>query len=178
LVHGEIGRLIVIERLDQEVALSLMAAGTGAPWNSVPLDARLEDADPEGDLYWAATSLFRHFDDIAGVGLAIASMLRLKRPTFFPILDRYCAGSTTRELERSTANSHRAMRELPGTQTLYWAAIRKDLINPTNRQAMPALRAVLSNSPNPSGAKIAVLPFLRLLDMLAWGSREPTQVSA
>jgi hypothetical protein len=70
------------------------------------------------------------------------------------------------------------MRELPGTQTLYWAAIRKDLINPANRQAMPALRAVLSNSPNPSGAKIAVLPFLRLLDMLAWGSREPTQVSA
>jgi hypothetical protein len=76
-------------------SLSLMAAGTGAPWNSVPLDARLEDADPEGDLYWAATSLFRHFDDIAGVGLAIASMLRLKRPTFFPILDRYCAGPTT-----------------------------------------------------------------------------------
>ncbi|MCA1702676.1 MAG: DUF6308 family protein [Actinobacteria bacterium] len=57
-------------------------------WHLVPADARLADADPEGDLYWRAAELYGHFTTLHGVGDAIASkLLHLKRPAVFPILD-------------------------------------------------------------------------------------------
>jgi|GEM_PF-6949157 len=84
---AEIGRLIVIETLSQRVAHLLLTTASQAPWHLVPLDARLEDADPEEQLYWDAAALFKFFTDLPGVGFTIASkMLHIKRPSFFPIL--------------------------------------------------------------------------------------------
>jgi hypothetical protein len=48
---AEIGRLIVIEPLYHSVARELIERGNAAPWNLMPVDATLAEADPEGDLY-------------------------------------------------------------------------------------------------------------------------------
>jgi hypothetical protein len=81
----EVGRLIVIEPLQQATAWALLETGASLPWHLMPTRARLEDADPEGELYENATSLFAAIDDLPGVGFAIASkLLHLKRSGFFP----------------------------------------------------------------------------------------------
>lgn len=171
----EIGRLIVIEALNQRVAAGLVCAARSAPWHAVPLDARLEDADPEADLYWAAGQLHDHFDDIAGVGLAIASkLLRLKRPAFFPILDSRVQHLYDEPARRAYLRSERARREFPPPgDRLYWAAIRKDLME--NRESLEQLRRKLVGSPDPHRRQLASLPSVRLLDMLIWTHETSTR---
>src|SRR5687767_9245969 len=41
---------------------------TGAPWHLVPAGARLEDADPEDNLYWQASHLYNFFRRVRGIG--------------------------------------------------------------------------------------------------------------
>lgn len=166
---AEIGRLIVIEPLSQGVATALVRAAETAPWQLVPEDARLADADPESDLYWQAAELYRHFDNEHGVGDAIASkLLHLKRPAFFPILDRLVCRFYDGPARRHYDLSARGKRELPRADRLYWAAIREDLVSDTNRSGLEELRAKLSDGGESRGRQIATLPAVRLLDMLLW----------
>jgi len=168
----DIGRLIIIEPLQQTTACSLLESQFS--WHLVPVGSRLEDADPEGDLYANATVLFDEVDAISGVGSAIASkVLHLKRPEFFPILD-----SQILDLyKRSAAVAYQAStvwkRDQPKWKHLYWAAIRNDLINPGNVEALRTLRARLTeagaDATNATERRRAAdLGNLRLLDILAW----------
>jgi len=166
---AEIGRLIVIEPLPQQVALSLLAASSDASWWLVPNDTRIEDADPEGQVYWDAARLFAHFDDLPYVGTAITSkLLHLKRPGFFPILD-----SIVRDLYDDAAryaydSSPRAQSERPNECRLYWAAIREDLRLDGNREALRMIRSRLSSGKPTMGTQLASLSAVRLIDMIVW----------
>jgi len=169
----EIGRLIVIEPLSQAVAVSLMAAAPTAPWHLVPLDAHLEDADPEGDLYWQADQLYRHFDALPGVGPAITSkLLHLKRPGFYPILDTVVRDLYATAAAEACARAERCKAERPGARRLFWAAIREDLV--ANRETIVELRRTLTDRPTVKAKQLATLPTVRLLDMLAWSVQDGT----
>jgi hypothetical protein len=168
----EIGRLIVIEPLSQAVAIAMIETGSSAPWSLVSTDARLEDADPESDIYWDAARLFGYFTAVPGIADAIASkLLHLKRPGFFPILD-----SVVRDLYRDAAKaaygaSIRPKRELPDAHRLYWAAIREDLVRDDTRDALASIRTILREDTRPHARAIASLSAVRILDMLAWQKR-------
>ena len=176
----DVGRLIIIEPLQQATAWALLEAGATFPWHLMPDRARLEDADPEGELYENATSLFAAVDELPGVGFAIASkLLHLKRPSFFPILDsqvqrlyrRAAAGAYDRSIVWKTRQ--------PTWKHLYWAAIRTDLIKEDNVTALDDLRCRLvaehTESCEVGGRRrrAAALDNLRLLDILAWGVTKP-----
>lgn len=53
-----------------------------------------------------------------------------------------------------------------GDSVTYWAAIRSDLTDHHNGAQLAAYRAALLN--DPKTAVMAVLPAVRLLDILAW----------
>src|SRR5687767_6694318 len=87
---------------------------TGAPWHLVPAGARLEDADPEDNLYWQASHLYNFFRRVRGIGPAIASkLLHLKRPGFFPILDSVMVALYAGAAGHAYGRSARAKSELP-----------------------------------------------------------------
>jgi len=167
----DIGRLIVIEPLSQMVAVGLLVAGRDAPWELVPHGSRLEDADPDGELYGEATTLFEHFDRVAGVGSAIASkLLHLKRPSFFPLLDSIVVDVYHGTAADRYSASARWQKERPHWDGLYWAAIRDDLLNRENRRSLHEIRLFLRRHGTDHAMNIARLTDLRLLDILAWSA--------
>jgi hypothetical protein len=125
-----IGRAAFMDaRLTRTEVCALVAAAATAPWDEVPLDARLSAADPgqRGGLYDAAERLHRHFLDAAGrVGAtSISTVLHLTRPGLYPILD-----ATVRQLyaDRAEAAWHAETRpERPYSGRSYWPAIRDDI---------------------------------------------------
>jgi hypothetical protein len=167
----DIGRLIVIEGVGQKVAVDLLLAGQNAPWGLVPHGSRLEDADPDGELYGNATTLFEHFDTVPGVGTAIASkLLHLKRPSFFPLLD-----NVVRDLYHRAAADHYGLstkwqKERPRWDGLYWAAVRDDLLDRENQSGLRAIRSSLRRLGTDHAMNVARLTDLRLLDILAWSA--------
>lgn len=169
---AEIGRLIVIEPLSQAVARSLVKAATDAPWHLVPVDARLADADPEGDLYWRAAELYGHFTRFHGVGDAIASkLLHLKRPAFFPILDALIRDAYDRGARAAYEQGKRCRHQLPHADRLYWAAIRADLVRPSNNLALATLRNALALGGESHEQRLARESDVRLIDMIVWRIR-------
>ncbi|HEX3426259.1 MAG TPA: DUF6308 family protein [Acidimicrobiales bacterium] len=164
----DIGRLIVIEPLQQRVAVGLLLAEESAPWGLVGDEERLEDAAPGGELYARADRLFRHFDDVPGVSYAIASkLLHIKRPRFFPLLDAvlrkvydYDAASEYTDTTGRPAGRRRGR--------LFWAAVRTDLIDPRNVQTLRSVRDRLSDIGGRQAEQLVRLENLRLFDMLAW----------
>jgi hypothetical protein len=168
---AEIGRLIVIEPLSRAAAAGLVSAAAEAPWHLVPSDAKLADADPEGDLYWDAARLYDHFDQLHGVGHAIASkLLYLKRSAFFPILDRVVRDFYDDQARHAYQRSERGRRELPRADRLYWAAVRDDLVLAANRTALGDLRSALATSDDQHRRGLAVVSDVRLVDMIVWRS--------
>jgi hypothetical protein len=164
----DIGKLIVIEPLQQRVAIGLLEAGESAPWKLVGVQDRLEDAEPGGDLYERATLLFKYFDDVPGVSFAIASkLLHLKRPGFYPLLD-----SVLRKVYDAAAAA--AYTTSTGKQAgkragrLYWAAVRADLVDPENIAALEKIRGQLKKMDDAQADRLLRVNDLRLLDMLAW----------
>ncbi|MDP8900191.1 MAG: DUF6308 family protein [Actinomycetota bacterium] len=169
---AEIGRLIVIEPLSQAVARALVKAAADAPWHLVPADARLADADPEGDLYWRAAELYGHFTRLHGVGDAIASkLLHLKRPAFFPILDALIREAYDLGAQAAYEQGERCRRQLPHADRLYWAAIRADLVRPSNAPAFADLREALLLSGELHKQRLARVSDVRLMDMIVWRNR-------
>ncbi|MCL4544747.1 MAG: DUF6308 family protein [Chloroflexi bacterium] len=164
---SDIGRLIASGMVGfaTRVADALVAAGTDAPWQGLPIDARLEDATPGSALQTAGVALHDYFDACPGVGWGIASkLLHLKRPAFFPIVD-----SEVERLYRLEAGKLAGVA-YPPVQS-YWQAIRNDLLAPDQQAAVEAMRLKLAASPDPGVQRRAALSVLRLCDLLIWMSR-------
>ena len=169
----DMGRLIVIEALTQAQVKSLAHACEDAPWSLVPADARLVDAspDPSGGrhLYADATTLFEHFTAQDGIGPAIASkFLHLKRPAFYPLLDSYIRNLYEEQAVDCYRRSTYWQSNRPSWKSLYWAAIREDLVDLDNVKALTAVRAQLGQVEGEHHRRLSAVSEVRLLDMLGW----------
>lgn len=161
-------------RISAEQAAWFVDRGTTAPWPEIPLDAQLKQADPlaEGGLYDQAMALWDHFWDArpANVSTAkISKALYLMRPGLFPILDSYLIRFYRTAARAAAVDIGHRRPSLGRSTTLYWEAIRRDILG--GESALPVLRDALAASRAPV-AEIAArkLSDLRLLDMLAWAA--------
>jgi hypothetical protein len=120
---------------------------------AIPVDARLEDAEPGSDLFEAALALDEKFSGHRGFGHAKKSkLLHLKRPYLFPVTDSFI---------RMTYGSATAGAE-------FLKAVRDDLVNPANVRDFKLLQVRLIAEPATSAARLlGEVPTLRLLDILA-----------
>jgi hypothetical protein len=135
-------------------AAALLNLGSSLPWGSVPRAARLEDADPSvrGGLWDRALRLYRRIDDLDGFGAAKTSkLLHIKRPHFYPVLDRYVMGEYQRAWQL-------------GEPAPVWEAIRDDLIQ--NKQPLEEVRGRLAQFDDLE--VVTRLSDVRLLDIIAW----------
>jgi hypothetical protein len=146
------------------------AAERGPLWGAVPPDTRLADADPSvhGGLYDHALALFDHFHKAGkrGIGYGkISKVLHLKRPHLYPILD-----SKLRDAYRgpAAAAAQRFQQHRPGVRWSFWAAVRDDVLNPANVEALKAVRTEMRAHENELVRRAAELSDVRLLDILAW----------
>ena len=167
-------------RISAKQAAWFIDRETTAPWETVPLDAQLKDADPlvVDGLYDRSAFLWEHFWDARPPNVStakISKVLYLMRPGLFPILDSYlimfyraAARAAALELEQKRAS-------LAKSRTLYWEAIRRDILG--NEAGLRVLRQVLAATGAPLADQAAQrLSDLRLLDMLAWAA-SPGQVT-
>jgi len=165
----DVGRLLVIEPLNQRVAVPILSASNSAPWERVDPDARLIDADPEGPLYAAANALYEHFERISGVGPAIASkLLHLKRPAFFPLLDSELRALYDQAAQEAYQRSEVWKIRHPEWRRLYWAAVREDLLNSRNQEALAAVRSRLRDGNSDLVHVLLQASDVRLLDIVSW----------
>ncbi|WP_064257625.1 DUF6308 family protein, partial [Rhodococcus sp. HS-D2] len=139
-----------------------------APWEAVPIDAQLVDADPNisGELYDRAGALYDHFRTAARRHVRVAKIskvLHLKRPGLFPILD-----SKVMAFYRHHARAAAARYPHRGTQKMFWAAIRDDVCTNLDNGALPLFRRRLEQSETEQVRRIASLTDVRLLDLLTW----------
>lgn len=162
-----IGRASFMDaRLTRTEALSLVAAAATAPWDTVPIDATLADADPavSGGLYDSAERLHRHFlDRAARVGAtSISTVLHLTRPSLYPILD-----ATVRQLyadRAADAWQAETRPERPYSGRSYWPAIRDDIT--AAGHVLADWRAELTRSGQPAQRRLATLSDVRLWDIV------------
>lgn len=138
-----------------------------APWDLVPLDAQLADADPEEEegLYDHAEELYRHFFSGRRRGMSAAKIhkvLHMKRPHLYPLLD-----GRLRHIYDEMAND--VSKQVQGRRgrrgRLYWAAIRLDVID--NADAFATIRDQLADRDEPESLA-QHLSDVRLHDILAW----------
>lgn len=163
---SDLGRMVFLDSdLTGQNAADLMSAGRDAPWDEVPLSARLGEADPEkdGGLYDAALRLHKHFDKLPEIGLTKSSkLLHLKRPFLYPILDSLVRAHYQEAAKRVAEKSVR----LKGQRVAFWAAIREDLLH--GGDALSRLKERLNNESSGGVGLLSLLPELRLIDILAW----------
>ena len=154
---------ITLEDLARTMVIGADLKANDIPWlleveahkefAAVPVDARLEDAVPGGELFNAAAALDDAFSGHRGFGQAKKSkLLHLKRPYLFPISDSYIR----------VTYSHAVV----GTDFL--AAVHRDLVNTANATDFAKLEARLSRERTGSAARLlSEAPRLRLLDIIA-----------
>jgi hypothetical protein len=154
-------------RIDSGEIQYFIDVSGSAPWEAVPLDARLVDADPEeeGGLYDAAEKLYMHFFNGRRRGVSpgkIHTVLHMKRRDLYPILD-----GRIHDIYEDAAKA--ASRRIEGRRgrrgRLYWAAIRQDLLD--NADGLAALREALAQEDEPVSLG-AQLTDVRLHDILCW----------
>lgn len=139
----------------------------GAPWNEVPVDAALVDADPneEGGLYDAAEAFYMHFYNGRRRGITpvkIHTCLHLKRRNLIPLLDGRIL-DIFEDAARDVSKRTEGRRGRRGR--LYWAAIREDMID--NADGLAELREALADLDEPVSLA-AELTDVRLHDILCW----------
>lgn len=142
--------------------------GRDAPWEPVPHDARLVDADPEIEdgLYDQAEELYMHFYSGRPRDMSfqkIHKVLYFKRPHLIPLFD----GRLHDIYEDMARDVSRGMRDVRRGRRgrLYWAAIREDLL--TNADVLDEMRAALADLDEPESLG-AQLSDVRLHDIVAW----------
>jgi Family of unknown function (DUF6308) len=161
-------------RISAEQAAWLIDRGTTAPWSAIRLDAQLKQADPLaiGGLYDRAAAVWEHFWDARPAGIStakISKVLYLMRPGLFPILDSYLTRLYRLAAREAAADAGQQRPSLGQFTTLYWEAIRRDILR--GEAALRELRKVLAASSVPSAQTAARrLSDLRLLDILAWAT--------
>ena len=116
----EIGLLVGAKMvgLTMAEARHLIDIAPTAPWHRVPIDARLEDAPPNSQLYFGACQLYEHFKAPGISDAKISKLLHLKRRSLVPILD-----SVVKNLYKDAACERAAANPELGLQRLYWEAI-------------------------------------------------------
>lgn len=171
LTRDEIVRTRVIaSRISEAQADRLATLAHTAPWQDVPTNADLRDADPQctDGLYAGALALYDHFRIGAGPGINVAKIskaLHIKRPNLYPILDSHLL----RAYRPAAKAAGAAYAETWGpNRQLYWAAIRLDLLNSTNAAALAEVRAKLRADASEHAKLLAPLTDLRLLDIMTW----------
>ncbi len=165
----DFGRLMFFGgQLAPDHAVALVEAAASADWASVPLDARLVDADPADDdrdrLYSTAESLYRHFLDAdPRVGAAdVSKLLHLNRPALFPILDATVRVLYSDRAADAWARSRQEVRPRSGRS--YWPVIREDLLGATEHLA--EWRSRLADTEDPLIGRLATLEDVRLWDIV------------
>jgi hypothetical protein len=139
LTPSEVERTwIIASRISREECVRLVNRAANAPWACVAVDAHLADADPaqRSGLFDRAAALYWRFTTPHEAGLGVAKIhkvLHIKRPSFYPVLDRLIRG-LYRVPARAWANQLPGARR--GDSVTFWAAIRADLIDPDNTSAI------------------------------------------
>lgn len=138
-----------------------------APWELVPSDAHIVDADPdeEGGLYDAAEELYNHFYTGRRREITypqIHLVLHMKRRSLIPLLD----GRYHDLFEEAAKEASRRTEGRRGRRgRLYWAAIREEIV--AGQEAFDELRSQLAERDEPASLG-AQLTDLRLHDILCW----------
>jgi Family of unknown function (DUF6308) len=167
-------------RISAKQAAWFIDRETTAPWEKVPLDAQLKDADPlvVDGLYDRSAFLWEHFWDARPPNVStakISKVLYLMRPGLFPILDSYLIMFYRAAARAAALELGQKRASLGRFRTLYWEAIRRDILG--NEAGLQVLRQVLAATGAPLAEQAAQrLSDLRLLDMLAWAA-SPGQVT-
>lgn len=161
-------------RISAREAAWFIGRGTTAPWAALPLGAQLKEADPlaADGLYDQAVAVWEHFWDARPVNVSTAKIsktLYLMRPGLFPILDSYLTRFYRTAAEAAAADVGQKRPSLGQFKTLYWEAIRRDILG--SEASLRVLREVLAASEAPLAEQAArTLSDLRLLDMLAFAA--------
>jgi hypothetical protein len=163
-------------RISAAQAAWIIDRGTTAPWDTIPLDAQLKDADPltVNGLYDRATVLWEHFWETrpANVSTAkISKVLYLIRPGLFPILDSYLTRFYRKAAQTAAIDVGQRRIALSRYNRLYWEAIRRDIL--ANEPGLRILRQTLASAGAPLAEQASQkLSDLRILDILAWAASE------
>lgn len=130
---------------------------------AIPVDARLQDADPAqtDELYDAMTALHKSLHGPGIKDSKVSKVLHLKRPSLYPILD-----SALSKFYRKAARAAATRYSERGFRIMAWAAIRDDLL--ANQQTLEALRPIMAANDVLHAQRVYELSDLRLLDILAW----------
>ena len=161
-------------RVSAKEAAWFIDRGTTAPWENIPHDAQLKDADPlvVDGLYDRSALLWEHFWEARPPNVAtakISKVLYLMRPGLFPILDSYLIVFYRAAARAAAVELAQKRASLGRFRTLYWEAIRRDIVG--NEASLQVLRQVLAATGEPLAEQAAQrLSDLRLLDMLAWAA--------
>lgn len=139
-----------------------------APWELVPPDARLHDADPreEGGLYDDAEEFYKSFFSGRRQGITPAKIhivLHYKRQELYPLLDGRLEDlfmDAAKEISKDIRPVRRGRRG-----RLYWAAIRADML--ANLDAIHEIRNVLADRDEPASLA-GELTDVRIHDILCW----------
>jgi hypothetical protein len=157
-------------RITQADERWLLERSETAPWASIPLDARLVDADPvaAGGLYDAAMAVWTHFMSDRPSGFAVAKMskvLYLMRPHLFPILDTRLSQLYDKSAAAAAAEVSARRPEI-ASRWNYWAAIRLDVLDAADWLA--STRQVLAVGTSIEQRAATTLSDVRLVDILSW----------
>lgn len=146
----------------ERAELERVAASCASAWTAIPFDAHIQDADPSvaDDLYDDMLRLYTPLTEIPGVDRAKASkVLHFKRPHLYPILD-----SRLDQIYKDAATTAALDYPERGSQLMYWAAVRNDVVS--NQNALCQLRQRLAAMDSTS--RLAELSDIRILDILSW----------
>ena len=161
-------------RISAKEAAWFISQGATAPWAAIPLDAQLKEADPlaEDGLYDRAAVLWEHFWAARPANIStakISKVLYLMRPGLVPILDSYLTRFYRTAARAAAIDVGLKRASLGRFRTLYWEAVRRDLL--AAEAALPVLRQQLAAAESPLAEQAArTLTDVRLLDMLAFAA--------
>lgn len=148
-----------------------------APFERVPANAHLKDADPTlpGGLYDQMLELWKHFETRAPKRVAsakISKVLYLMRPHAFPILDSRLI-ALYRQAASAAAKDISVRRPEVASGRNFWEAIRRDLVaaSPVLTQIRDDIRGADIRG---ASDRIDQISDVRLLDMLSWPQEPAT----
>jgi hypothetical protein len=163
---------IINSHLTKAESRELEERALGAPWECVPGDADLAEADPlsSAGLFSEMANLYWHFTwpkRVDGVRVAkVHKVLHPKRPRLYPIFDQYLRSL----YERPATDWLGRLSHLHGITVndspQYWAAFRDDLVG--SRDAVEGFCVELAEAGDEAVRSMAQLTGLRLLDIVAW----------
>jgi len=155
--------------LPADAAGSVVDMSPSAPWASVPVEARLADADPacSDGLFNAADALHRHFSAAVPRGSAsvVSALLHLSRPGLFPVLDLPVRRLYNEPAQRAWG-AHQGLATSQ-TSRSYWQVIRDDVL--AAEGVIASWRVRLAASEAIEEKRVATLSDIRLWEIMARG---------